>query len=133
MLRTTIVKNDLAWAWVLIATLFVSRPTLGQDDSGQEPTSKSNNGVFDRLFGASTSKAEKPKPKVPASPTAGRPVRSGFLVPLKSFSRAFRGTTETEMVEEQEEIIPPKITQSRSPREPFRSLPRVQERIERDI
>ncbi len=137
MLRTTIVRNELAWAWMLIATLFVPRTCPGQDDSNQETTTKSNNGIFDRLFGVSPTKAEKPRPKIPASTTAGRPVRSGFLVPLKSFSRAFRGTTETEMVEDQEEVILPKITQSQSqshsPREPFRSLPRVQERVERNM
>ena len=132
MLRTTIVKNELSRAWVLIATLFVSLPCFGQDDSNLDSNTKSTGGVFERFFGLSPSKAEKPKPKVPASPTAGKPARSGFMVPLKSLTRAFRGTTETEMVEERDEVIPARMAQSRTPREPFRNLPRVQERIERD-
>ena len=36
------------------------------------------------------------------------------------------------MLDEQDEVVPARMTQSRTPREPFRNLPRVQERIERE-
>jgi len=133
MLRTTNFTNELAWAWVLVTTFFVSTSCLGQDDSFPEST-KPQASVFERLFGTSTGQAQpiqKPKPKVPASTTAGKTSRTGFLVPLKSFSRAFRGPV-SEDVESLDEASPPRMTAPRFPREPFRNLPRVQEKRERE-
>ncbi len=133
MLRTTNVMKNVAWAWVLVATFYVFTPCLGQEDSFQEPTSKPQPSVFERLFGTSSSQMSqtpKPKAKVPASTTAGKTSRSGFLVPLKSFSKAFRGPSESEDAMEIEEDSPPRLIMPRVPREPFRNLPRVQERRE---
>ncbi len=135
MLRTTIVKNELAWALVLITALFVSQPCSGQEDSIKESAAKPQTGVFERLFGNSSSQANpppKPKPKVPASTAAGKPTRSGFLIPLKSFSKAFRGTNESDDSDEREELPSPRFSQPRVQREPFKNLPRVQERRDRE-
>lgn len=131
MLDKTNRKMELAWALALIATLSLSSSSTAQDDSPNPSNSKSQPGVFDKLFGSSTTTPPKAKPKVPATPTSGKPNRSGFLVPLKSFSRAFRGP-ETEEIEEFAEEAPPRVTQPRIPREPFKNLPRVQERRERE-
>ena len=133
MLRITNFSNELTWVWVLVTTFFVSTACFGQDDSLQEST-KPQASVFEKLFGTSTSQAQsiqKPKPKVPASTTAGRTSRSGFLVPLKSFSRVFRGP-EFEDVESFDEASPQRMIAPRLPREPFRNLPRVQEKRERE-
>ena len=133
MLRTTNFTNELAWAWVLVTTFFVSSSCFGQDDSFQEST-KPQASVFERLFGTSTGQAQpiqKPKPKVPASTTAGKTFRTGFLVPLRSFSKVFRGP-ESEDVEWFDEASPPRMTAPRIPREPFRNLPRVQQKRERE-
>ncbi len=138
MLRTTIVKNEVAWAWVLITTLLVAQPCSGQEDSIQESTAKPQAGVFERLFGNSTSQVsqpQKPKPKVPAATAAtqaGKPTRSGFLVPLKSITKAFRGPNETDDAEIREESNSQRLSTPRAPREPFKSLPRAAERRERE-
>ena len=131
MLHNTNRKMELAWALALIATLSVSGSSWAQEDSPNPSNSKSQPSVFDKLFGSSTTTPPKAKPKVPATPASGKPNRSGFLVPLKSFSRAFRGP-ESEEVEEFAEEAPPRVTQPRTPREPFKNLPRVQERRERE-
>ena len=131
MLRTTNVMKKVAWAWVLVATFYVFTPCLGQEDSYQEPTPKPVPSVFERLFGTSssqTSQTPKPKAKFPASTTAGKTSRSGFLVPLKSFSKAFRGLSESEDAMEIEEDSPPRLIMPRVSKEPFRNLPSVQER-----
>ena len=138
MLRTTIVKKEAAWAWVLITTLLVAQPCSGQEDSIQESTAKPQTGVFERLFGNSTSQAnppQKPKLKVPAATAAtpiGKPTRSGFLVPLKSFTKAFRGPNESDDSEIREESNSQRLSQPRVQREPFKNLPRAQERRERE-
>ena len=138
MLRTTIIKNEVAWAWVLMATLLMPLPCFGQEDSIEESTAKPQAGVFERLFGNSSSQpspSQKPKPKVPATTAAtpnGKPNRSGFLVPLKSITRAFRGSNETDDSESREESNSQRLSQPRVQREPFKSLPRAQERRERD-
>ena len=138
MLRTTIIKNEVAWAWVLITTLLMPLPCFGQEDSIEESTAKPQAGVFERLFGNSSSQAsppQKPKPKVPATTAAtpnGKPTRSGFLVPLKSITKAFRGSSETDDSESREESTSQRLSQPRVQREPFKSLPRAQERRERD-
>ena len=131
MLHKTNRKTELAWALALIATLCVASRSQAQEDSPNPSNSKPQPGVFDKLFGSSTTTQQKNKPKVPATPAAGKPNRSGFLVPLKSFSRAFRGP-ESEEIEEFVDEAPPRVTQPRIPREPFKNLPRVQERRERD-
>ncbi len=135
MLRTTIVKNELAWALAFISTCCFSIPTFGQEDSLQDPVSKNQPSVFEKLFGKSnvkSSETNKPKPKVPAIPTTGKPARSGFLLPLKSFSRPFRVSTESEDGSEVQEAAPPSSIQSRASREPFRNPVRAQERRDRD-
>jgi uncharacterized repeat protein (TIGR01451 family) len=132
MLHKTNRKTELAWALALIATLGVSSRSLAQEDSPDPSSSKPQPGVFDKIFGTSTTTTQKSKPKVPATPASGRPNRSGFLVPLKSFSRVFRGP-ESEEIEEFVDEAPPRVTQPRIPREPFKNLPRVQERREREI
>ncbi|MCY2982822.1 MAG: hypothetical protein NTY15_04205 [Planctomycetota bacterium] len=130
MLHKTNRKTELAWALALIATLSVSSLSQAQEDSPNPSNSKPQQGVFDKIFGSSTT-TPKNKPKVPATLTSGKPNRSGFLVPLKSFSRVFRGA-EPEEVEEFVDEAPPRLTQPRIPREPFKNLPRVQERRERE-
>ena len=131
MLHKTNRKTELAWALALIATLSVPSLSGAQEDSPNPSNTKPQPGVFDKLFGSSTTTPPKSKPKVPATPTSGKPNRSGFLVPLKSFSRAFRGP-ETEEIEEFADEAPPRVTQPRIPREPFKNLPRAQERRERE-
>ncbi len=119
----------------MVATLTVSTPCLGQEDAFEELTPKAQPNVFERLFGTTSNQASlvpKPKAKVPTSTTAGRTSRSGFLVPLKSFSRAFRGPSESEDTMEAEEASPPRLILPRVPREPFWNLPNVQERRELD-
>jgi len=129
MLHKTNRKMELAWALALIATLSISSHARAQEDSPNPSNSKPQASVFDKLFGSSTTAPPKAKPKVPASPTSGKPTRSGFLVPLKSFSKAFRGP---DAIEEFADEAPPRVTQPRIPREPFKSLPRTQERREQD-
>lgn len=137
MLQTTNVMKNAAWAWVLVATFSDSSPCLGQEDSFQESTPKPQASVFERLFGSSSSpesQSQKPKVKVkvPASTAAGKTSRSGFLLPLKSFSKAFRGPSEREDAMEVEEASPPRFIMPRVSREPFRTFPKVQEPRERD-
>jgi hypothetical protein len=133
MLQSTSFKNEMVWAWVLFTAFFVVSPCLAQEETLQESDSKAQPSVFERMFGSSSASAPKPKPKVPATPVAGKPTRSGFLVPLKSFTKVFRGPSEAEFNEEYaEETAPPRQTSTRTPREPFKSLPRTQERRERD-
>lgn len=122
---------ELAWALALIATLGVFNHAQAQEDSPNPSNPKPQASVFDKLFGSSTTPPPKVKPKVPATPASGKPTRSGLLVPLKSFSRAFRGP-ESEAIEEFAEQAPPRVTPPRIPREPFKNSPRVQERRERD-
>jgi hypothetical protein len=135
MLRTTIVKNELAWALIIITASCFSIPCFGQEESFQDPASKPQSSVFEKLFGkpnVQPAETKKPKPKVPAMQTAGKPSRSGFLMPLKSFSRSFRGSPESEDFEDSQESAPTTVPQNRIPREPFRNLPRVQERRDRE-
>lgn len=135
MLRTTNVMKNVAWAWVLVTTFSASTPCLGQEDSFQDSRLNPQPSVFERLFGISSSQAsesQKPKAKVPASTTAGKTSRSGFLMPLKSFSKAFRGPAESEDAMEVDEAGPPRLIMPRISREPFRNLPKVQERREFD-
>ncbi len=131
MLHKTNRKTELAWALALIATLSVFSRSQAQEDSPNASNSKPQPSVFDKIFGSSTTTPPKSKSKVSATPASGKPNRSGFLVPLKSFSRAFRGP-ESEEIEEFADEAPPRVTQPRIPREPFKNLPRVQERRERE-
>lgn len=137
MFRTTktLVHAGRIWALPLALNLCAMVPCLAQNNADDdEPTGNSpSTNVLSRLFSASSKKTTPPalKPKTPATPTAGKPTRNGFLVPLKSFSRAFRGNSETDFTEESEDtrVAPPSA--SRTPREPFRTPPRVQERQDR--
>jgi hypothetical protein len=107
-------------------------PCLAQNNADDdEPTGNSpSTSVFSKFFGSPSKKpsTSAPKPKTPATPTASKGTRNGFLVPLKSFSKVFRGNSESDFTEELEDtrVAPPSA--SRTPREPFRTLPRVQER-----
>ena len=138
MHHSTTFKNEMVWAWILFTACYAicaSNPCHGQDDSPPESASKPQASVFERMFGgqSSTSEKAKPKPKVPATSTAGKPTRSGFLVPLKSFTKVFRGPTEAEFNEEyEEELNQSRQTAARVPREPFKNLPRAQDRRERE-
>ncbi len=135
MLPTSFLKNKLAWTLAFVSISWCSAPCLGQDETLQDSNAKAQGSVFERLFGKSTSsppETKKPKPKVQATPTSGKPNRSGFLVPLRSFSRSFRGSVESEESEPVQENSSKASTQGRIPREPFRNLPRVQELRERD-
>jgi uncharacterized repeat protein (TIGR01451 family) len=118
----------------MLALFLSASPCLAQEIPADDESSEKSpsSGVLSRLFGSTTKKPSQPtpKPKVPAIPTAGKTNRSGFLVPLKSFTKAFRGPSESELTEEIEEAMP-KMTAPRIPREPFRNLPRIQERRER--
>jgi len=133
MLQSTYFKKEMVWAWVVFMVFCAYTPSFGQEDSPPESSSKPQPSVFERMFGSSTAPSEKPKPKVPATTAAGKPTRSGFLVPLKSFTKVFRGPTEAEFNEQyEEETSPTRQSASRVPREPFKNLPRIQERRERD-
>ena len=133
MLQSTYFKNEMVWAWVLFIVFCAHTPSFGQEDSTPESSSNPQPSVFERMFGSSKAPSEKAKPKVPATTAAGKPTRSGFLVPLKSFTKVFRGPTEAEFNEHyEEETSPPRQSSSRVPREPFKNLPRSQERRERD-
>ena len=137
MRPTSYTSQRFCWDWALglLFVLLNSAICCSQDSSDEDsPGAKSTN-VLGRLFGSppkSTTERAKPKPKIPATTAAGRPSRAGLLVPLKSFSKAFRGPTESEILEETEVFTGPPTTQARTPREPFRNLPRVQERRERE-
>ena len=133
MLQSTYFKKEMVWAWVVFMVFCAYTPSFGQQDSSPESNSKTQPSVFERMFGGSTAPSEKPKPKVPATTAAGKPTRSGFLVPLKSFTKVFRGPTEAEFNEQyEEETNPPRQSSARIPREPFKNLPRIQERRERE-
>lgn len=141
MLPTTSLKNELAWTLAFFTMSGLSLTCFAQEESLQEPAGKPQSSVFEKLFGKSTAsapEAKKAKPKVPAIPATGKPSRTGFLVPLRSFSRSFRGQAESEESEGMPETQAPSANspsvnlQPRIPREPFRNLPRVQERRERD-
>ena len=133
MLQSTNFKNEMVWAWVVFIVFCKYTPSFGQEDSPLESNSKPQPNVFERMFGSSTAQSEKPKPKVPATTTGGKPTRSGFLVPLKSFTRVFRGPTEAEFNEQYEDdTSPPRQISTRVPREPFKNLPRIQERRDRE-
>lgn len=137
MFRTTktLVHPGRFWALLLALNLCSMVPCLAQYNADDdEPTGNSpSTNVFSKFFGSPSKKpsTSAPKPKTPATPTASKRTRNGFLVPLKSFSRVFRGNSEVDFTEELEvtRVAPP--TASQTPREPFRSLPRVQERRDR--
>ena len=123
---------------VSFALLMVANPCVGQDDSDDSQDPKSSEqakspSVFSRMFGPSTKKPspQASKPKVPASTTAAKGNRGGFMVPLKSFTKAFRAPSEAEIAEtmDVEDLMPQ--TPRRLPREPFRNLTRSQERRDR--
>jgi len=135
------IKSQSQWMralGVFFALLVVANPCTGQDESDDsdgskpsEPTKSAS--VFSRMFGPSTKKpsAPAPKAKVPASTAAAKGNRGGFLVPLKSFTKAFRAPTEAEIEESMDvESLMPK-SPPRLPREPFRNLTRSQERRDR--
>jgi hypothetical protein len=131
----TLVHAARLWALPLALNLCSMVPCLAQnnlDDDEPAGNSPSTN-VFSKFFGSPSKKpsTSAPKPKIPATPTAGRGNRNGFLIPLKSFSKAFRGNSEAEPTAELEDtrVAPPSA--SRTPREPFRTLPRIQERRDR--
>jgi hypothetical protein len=119
---------------VFFALLMVAAPCAGQDDSDDSDDSKSAEpaktaSVFSRMFGPSTKKPTPTasKPKVPATTTAAKGNRGGFMVPLKSFTKAFRAPSEAEIAESMDvEDVMPK-SPPRLPREPFRNLTRAQE------
>lgn len=123
--------------WLCLITLATFNPCYAQDTASDEETeSKPSTNVISRWFGSSAKKSTAPepaKPKVPATTTSGRTSRNGFMTPLKSFTKAFRGPTDSEMVEESEESVPPRIIPNRIPREPFRNLPRAQDRRDKAI
>ncbi|MCY2981620.1 MAG: hypothetical protein NTU79_23415 [Planctomycetota bacterium] len=133
MFRTTktLVHAGRFWALPLALNLCSMVPCLAQNNADDdEPAGNSpSTSVFSKLFGSPSKKpsTSAPKPKTPATPTASKGTRNGFLVPLKSFSKVFRGNSETDFTEELEgtRVAPPSA--SRTPREPFRTLPRVQE------
>ena len=54
------------------------------------------------------------------------------MIPLKSFSKPFRAPVDSEDIEQLPEMNSGIVNQPRIPREPFRNLPRVQERRERN-
>lgn len=123
---------------VFFALLMAANPCFGQDDSDDSDDSKSSEqaktpSVFSRMFGSSTKKPPAPasKPKVPASTTAAKGNRGGFMVPLKSFTKAFRAPSDAEIAESLnvEDVMPK--SPPRLPREPFRNLTRSQERRDR--
>lgn len=128
----TLVQVSRLWALPLALNLCSMVPCLAQnnlDDDEPAGNAPSTN-VFSKFFGSSSKKpsTSAPRPKIPATPTAGKGTRNGFLIPLKSFSKAFRGNSEAEPTAELEDtrVAPP--SPSRTPREPFRTLPRIQER-----
>ncbi len=135
------IKSQSQWMRafaVFFALLMVANPCVGQDDSDDSEDPKSSDqakspSVFSRMFGPSTKKPSPPasKPKVPASTAAAKGNRGGFMVPLKSFTKAFRAPSEAEIAESMDvEDLMPK-SPPRLPREPFRNLTRAQERRDR--
>ena len=74
MLRTTIVKNELAWALAIISTHWFSSPCVAQDETYQEPTAGQQATVFEKLFGKSTSQNSDAKKAKPRSLPSLRPV-----------------------------------------------------------
>jgi len=137
MFRTTktLVHPGRFWALLLALNLCSMVPCLAQnnaDDDEPKGNSSSTN-VFSKFFGSPSKKPSTsvPKPKTLATPTASKGTRNGFLVPLKSFSKVFRGNAEADFTEELEDTRVALPSASRTPREPFRTLPRVQERRDR--
>lgn len=124
--QSAFAAKALILSWICILG-WVSN-AKAQDEPNDDAPENTNTSVFSRLFGSSNSKktaSPAAKPKVPATPTAGRNNRSGLFVPLKSITRAFRGPTESES----EEITEPQTPVApRIPREPFRNIPRLSER-----
>jgi len=141
MFCTSKIKSQSQWmlAFALFsALLMAANPCFGQDDSDDSDDSNSSEpaksaSVFSRMFGPSTKKPSPAasKPKVPASTTAAKGNRGGFMVPLKSFTKAFRAPSEAEIAEslDVQDVMPK--TPPRLPREPFRNLTRSQERRDR--
>ena len=115
MFRTTktLVHAGRFWALPLALNLCSMVPCLAQNNADDdEPAGNSHStSVFSKFFGSPSKKpsTSAPKPKTPATPTASKGTRNGFLVPLKSFSKVFRGNSESDLTEELEDtrIAPP--------------------------
>jgi uncharacterized repeat protein (TIGR01451 family) len=137
-------KRPVAWILLLGVVSFWQAPSLAQEDELPKDYEKGNGpnvNVFSKLFGSSTTKkpagtatpaeSAPEKRKVPAQTTSGKTNRGGLFVPLKSFTKAFRGPSEAD-IEETIEDPQPTMIAPRIPREPFRNLPRVSERRDRN-
>lgn len=106
-------------AAICSAALFAA-PAFSQDDGGDfgRPGGRSeepNSGFLGRMFPSS---AARPRPPRPPKDNQSN---GGFFVPLKSFSKAFKGRNQEDEASDLENIDPPRF--SRPTREPFSAPP----------
>ena len=106
-------------AAICSAALFAA-PAFSQDDGSDSSgpggrREEANSGFLGRMFPSSPAR---PRPPRPPKDTQSN---GGFFVPLKSFSKAFKGRNQEDEASDLENIDPPRF--SRPTREPFSAAP----------